>query len=110
MSVNCEFSLLKELHERLIFCGESIDPASGARYEKLVQDFSSFIAANGKGYDDQVEEVRRRLHQEGKDRICKNADYPALRRMFFHYVSDAGMAEVRVLLSRPRDPNKGDCL
>jgi hypothetical protein len=111
-SINCEFAMLKQAHETLIFCGEKIDPVSEARYDKLTKDFQSFIASNPDSRPgwDSVDEVRRLLLREGRDRVCKDPDYAWLRRAFDRYVSDAGMAEVGTLLSRPRDPSEGDCL
>jgi hypothetical protein len=111
MAISCEFSLMKQAHESLVFCGEPIDPASEARYEKLSQDFSTFIAKNGNpaDYSGSLEQIRRRLQQDGRDRVCKDPDYPFLRRAFFRYVSDAGMTSVNDLLSRHRDPSEGDC-
>jgi len=112
MSVNCEFGLLKQAHETLVFCGEQIDPASEARYDKLKNEFSSFIAANidsKKASDDSVEDIRRRLLQNGRERACKDRGYPLLRRAFFHYTSDIGMDGVSNLLNRARDPSEGGC-
>ena len=111
MAVDCEFSLLKQAHESLVFCGESIEPVNEARYDKLTQDFLAFIAMNGNPdkYNGSLEQIRRRLRQDGRDRVCEDPDYPLLRRAFFRYISDVGMAEVSRLLSHPRDPSEGDC-
>ena len=112
MAVKCELALLRQAHETLIYCGEQIDPASEARYDKLTKDFLYFIATNRDskpGWDDSVEEIRRRLSQMDRDRVCKALDYPLLRQTFSYAVSDAGIAEVGNLLSRPRDPSEGDC-
>jgi hypothetical protein len=110
-SINCEFAMLKQAHETLTFCGEKIDPANEARYDKLTKDFQFFIASNpnSKPPWDSAEEIRTRLHKEGRDRICNDPGYPLLQQAFYGYVSDAGMVAVGSLLSRPRDPNDGDC-
>ena len=112
MSVRCQFGLLKQAHETLVFCGEQIDPASEARFERLSKEFQSFVDSNQdskKVADDSVEEIRRRLRQKGRDQVCKDPDYSLLRRLFFHNVSDAGMDELSNLLSHPQDPSEGDC-
>jgi hypothetical protein len=112
MAVECEFSLLKQAHETLIYCGEQIDPVIEARYNELSKSFLSFIATNQDskpGSDDSVEEIRRDLLREDRDRVCKGPDYALLRRSFFRSVSDVGMTEVGNLLSHPRDPSEGDC-
>ncbi len=111
MAIDCEFALLKQARESLVFCGEPIDALSEARYEKLMRDFTSFVAANGNldGYSGSLEQIRRRLHQDGRDRVCKDPGYQLLRQTFFRSVSDVGMAEVSNLLSRPRNPSEGDC-
>jgi hypothetical protein len=111
-SIQCDFAFLKQAHETLVFCGEKIDPASEERYDKLTKEFQAFIASNvdSKPGWETVEDIRRTLLREGKDRVCKDPDYQALRRVFFGYVSDSGMAQVKKLLSRPRDPSEGDCL
>jgi hypothetical protein len=110
-SINCEFAVLKQAHETLMFCGETIDPVSEARYDKLTKGFQSFIASNPDSRPgwNSVEEIQRSLLREGRDRVCKDPDYAWLREAFGRYVSDAGMAEVGSLLSRPRDPSEGDC-
>lgn len=96
MAVDCEFVILKQAHETLMYCEELIDSVSEARYEKLFRDFSSFVAANANAkknsYNGSLEQIRRRLNQDGRDRVCKDPDYPFLRQAFFRYVSDEGMA------------------
>jgi hypothetical protein len=112
MSISCEFSLLKQAHETLVYCGQRLDPLSAARYDKLFKEFSSFIITNrnpNTKYDEDLDEMRMRLLQEGQARVCKGPDYDLLRRAFGRYVSDAGMAEIKNLLSHPRDPLEGDC-
>lgn len=112
MAINCEFALLLQARETLLHCGEQIDPTSEARYDKLINDFMSFIAANvdsKKRSDDSVDEIRKRLRRSDRDRVCKGSDYLLLRQTFFHAVSDVGMAQVSKLLSHPRDPSEGDC-
>jgi hypothetical protein len=112
MAVKCEFSLLKQAHETIVYCGEQIDPAMEARYNKLSKDFLSFIATNQDSkprWNESVEEIRRNLLQEDRDRVCKGPDYALFRRSFFLYVSDVGMTAVSNLLSHPRDPSEGDC-
>jgi len=111
MSINCEFALLKQARETMIFCGEKIGPANETRYDKLTKDFQSFIASNpnSKPPWDRAEEIRTKLLGEGRDRVCNDRDYPFLQQAFYRYVSDAGMVAVGNLLSRPRDPDDGDC-
>jgi hypothetical protein len=110
-SIQCEFALLNQARETLIFCGEKIDPAGERRYDELTKEFQAFIASNADSRTgwQTVEDIRRTLLQEGKERVCKDPDYQALRRAFFVYVSDSGMAQAKKLLSRPRDPSEGDC-
>jgi hypothetical protein len=113
MSIKCEFSLLKETHEMLAYCGEKIDQVTEQRYDEISKRFTSFIAANHAskpGLDHSVEEIRRRLQREDRDHVCKGSDYELARRVFFAYVSDSKMAAVNALLSRPRDPSEGECL
>jgi hypothetical protein len=114
MAVACEFEILKQAHETLVYCGELIDSVSETRYEKLFWDFSSFVAANANAkknsYNGSLEQIQRRLHQDGRDLVCKDPGYPLLRQAFFRYVSDEGMAEVGRLLSHPQNPFEGDCL
>jgi uncharacterized protein (DUF927 family) len=112
MAIKCEFAILKQAHETLIFCGEKINPANEARYQTVANQFESFIASNADSkpdWQESVEEIRRGLLREDKDRVCKDQDYQKHKRMFSLYVSDSGMAYVKKLLSRPRDPSKGDC-
>jgi len=113
-SIGCEFLLLREVHETLLFCGEHIDEPNERRYQKLVGDLSSFIDANEKmnqhpAFTKSVDEIRDHLVREGQDRVCKSSDVALWRKTFLRAVSDAGMEEVGKLLSRPRDPFEGDC-
>ena len=114
MALYCEFALLQQAHETLLHCEEQNDPASEARYGKLVDEFMSFFAANAafkkQSDGDSVSEIRKRLLQGDRNRICREPDYTYLRQKFYYAVSDLGMAEVSKLLSRPRDPSEGDCL
>jgi len=113
MAIYCEFALLQQAHETLLHCGEHIDPASEARYGKLINEFMSFFAANvaskKQSDGDSVGEIRKRLLQSDRDRVCKGSDYLRWRQTFLYAVSDIGMAQVSKLLSRPRDPSEGDC-
>lgn len=110
-AINCEFQRLKQVHETLVFCSEQIDLASEARYAELTKEFQSFFSpdVNSKPAWDSIEEIRKRLVQEGKDRVCKDPGLSASRRDFFQYVSEAGMARVKNLLSQPRNRTGGDC-
>ena len=119
-SIACEYGLLREAHEILLFCGEQIDEQNERRYQKLVGDLSSFIAANGKtsnhlassAINESTEEIRNHLIREGQDRVCRSSDVPLalLRQSFLRTVSDVGVDELKKLLSRPQDPFEGDCL
>lgn len=109
MAIDCEYKLLKQAHETLRFCGESIDSVRQARYQHLVRDYLSFIAENktrNMMHDESVEDIRRSLEGMGHDRVCND---PVLWGVFYFSVSDSGMAEARKKLSRRRDPSEGDC-
>ena len=112
MAIYCELALLLRAHETLVHCGEQIDPASESRYDKLVGDYRSFIAANPapkKQYDGDVGEIQKQLRKNDRNLVCTGCDYTLWHRTFVHAVSDVGMAEVGEQLSRPRDPSEGDC-
>ena len=71
-SIQCEFALLNQARETLIFCGEKIDPAGERRYDELTKEFQAFIASNADSRPgwQTVEDIRRTLLQEGKERVC----------------------------------------
>src|SRR5450631_3566419 len=116
MAISCEFGMLSYAHEILIYCGEQIDPVSESRYAQLFRKFSDFDLANrqppkpSESFESyEAQEVQKRLRKLGPDAVCKDPDYPELRRVFFRYVSDEGVTAVQKLLSVPRNPNQGDC-
>lgn len=113
-AIACELDLVRHGHESLVFCKDQIDPVSESRYQQMVQDFSIFISANPPSRPpsvplETVEQIQTTLSQMGWDQVCRGSDYPELRRIFFHYVSDEGVEAVRKLLSVPKDPYEGDC-
>jgi hypothetical protein len=113
-AISCEFELLKVAHERLRFCGEQIDARSEQRYIRLRYQFARFIRENQirdgrKSYSQDEKQIRQKLQNETTARVCSDPDHPALRQMFYRYVSEEGMAAVRELLKNPKDPDDGDC-
>jgi hypothetical protein len=114
MAISCEYMLLTEAYETLVFCGEAIDSVNKERYVLLQNDFIKFIRMNTRSDEkknvlDYGEARRKEFESRPKDRVCKDPGYPILRKTFYQYISDVGMAAVSELLKQPRDPNSGDC-
>lgn len=97
VAVNCEFQRLKQTRELLVFCGEAIDPEKEARYAQLTMEFEAYFRSVPRAVDskpawDSIEEIRKRLVNEGKDRVCKDPGLFLARHDFLQFVSEAGMA------------------